>query len=91
MIDHKQGTNRSEAARVFQEHRGLVVSVAYRVLGSVTEAEDAVQEAWLRWSRVERSEVADPRQTSFFVRRVGGDFPNVVQDMNHVAGTPAAS
>jgi RNA polymerase sigma-70 factor (TIGR02957 family) len=61
MIDHKQGTNRSEAARVFQEHRGLVVSVAYRVLGSVTEAEDAVQEAWLRWSGVNHSEVADPR------------------------------
>jgi RNA polymerase sigma-70 factor, ECF subfamily len=40
--------------------------VAYRVLGSVTEAEDTLQEAWLRWSGVEHSEVADPR--AFLVR-----------------------
>jgi RNA polymerase sigma-70 factor (TIGR02957 family) len=55
-----------DAARVFDEHRGLLISVAYRVLGSVTDAEDAVQEAWLRWSGVDHSEVADPR--AFLVR-----------------------
>ena len=36
-------------------------SVAYRMLGVVTDAEDAVQDAWLRWSAAPRSEVADPR------------------------------
>ncbi len=66
MIDHPQDTNRSEAARVFGEHRDLLVSVAYRVLGSVTDAEDAVQEAWIRWSGVDYTEVADPR--AFLVR-----------------------
>ena len=66
MIDHPQDTNRSEAARVFGEHRDLLVSVAYRVLGSVTDAEDAVQEAWIRWSGVDHTEVADPR--AFLVR-----------------------
>jgi RNA polymerase sigma-70 factor (TIGR02957 family) len=66
VIDHTQDADRSEAARVFDEHRGLLISVAYRVLGSVTDAEDAVQEAWLRWSGVDHSEVADPR--AFLVR-----------------------
>jgi RNA polymerase sigma-70 factor (TIGR02957 family) len=66
VIYHTQDADRSEAARVFDEHRGLLISVAYRVLGSVTDAEDAVQEAWLRWSGVDHTEVADPR--AFLVR-----------------------
>jgi RNA polymerase sigma-70 factor (TIGR02957 family) len=48
-----------ETERVFAEHRGLLYAVAYRVLGSVTEAEDVVQDAWLRWSRVDSSAVSD--------------------------------
>ena len=47
------------AERVFAEHRGLLYAVAYRVLGSVTEAEDVVQDAWLRWSRVDSTAVSD--------------------------------
>ncbi|MBG0564489.1 RNA polymerase sigma factor SigJ [Actinoplanes aureus] len=43
----------------FTEHRGLLFAVAYRMLGSVTEAEDVVQEAWLRWNRVDPGTVAD--------------------------------
>ena len=60
------GESPPDPARVFDEHRGLLVSVAYRVLGSVTDAEDAVQEAWLRWSGVDHSRVNDPR--AFLVR-----------------------
>jgi DNA-directed RNA polymerase specialized sigma24 family protein len=48
---------RPDAVRVFDEHRGLLNSVAYRILGSVTDAEDTVQEAWLRWSGVNPSDV----------------------------------
>jgi len=55
-----------DRARTFDEHRDLLLSVAYRVLGSVTDAEDAVQEAWLRWSSVDPSEIDDPR--AFLVR-----------------------
>jgi RNA polymerase sigma-70 factor (ECF subfamily) len=54
------------SARLFDEHRDLLMSVAYRVLGSVTDAEDAVQEAWLRWSGVDPLEVTDP--PAFLVR-----------------------
>jgi RNA polymerase sigma-70 factor (ECF subfamily) len=55
-----------DSARVFDEHRALLISVAYRMLGSVTDAEDTVQEAWLRWSGVNPSDVRDPR--AFLVR-----------------------
>ncbi|MDX8035656.1 RNA polymerase sigma factor SigJ [Lentzea sp. BCCO 10_0856] len=51
---------------LFTKHRGLLYAVAYRVLGSVTEAEDVVQEAWLRWTRVEPATVVDPE--AFLVR-----------------------
>jgi RNA polymerase sigma-70 factor, ECF subfamily len=46
---------------VFEEHRGLLYGVAYRMLGSVDEAEDIVQETWLRWDRADRSQVTDPK------------------------------
>jgi RNA polymerase sigma factor (sigma-70 family) len=41
----------------FEEHRAHLRAVAYRMLGSLTEADDAVQDAWLRVSRVGASEV----------------------------------
>jgi RNA polymerase sigma-70 factor (TIGR02957 family) len=60
------GERPPDAVHVFDEHRGLLISVAYRILGSVTDAEDVVQEAWLRWSGVDHPEITDPR--SFLVR-----------------------
>src|SRR5947208_8673651 len=44
-------------ARRFEEHRPRLRAVAYRMLGSVSEAEDAVQEAWLRLSRSDADEI----------------------------------
>ena len=49
------------AAHGFEEHRTHLRSVAYRMLGSLTEAEDAVQEAWLRLSRADTGDVRDLR------------------------------
>jgi RNA polymerase sigma-70 factor (ECF subfamily) len=48
-------------AERFEEHRTHLGAVAYRMLGSVSEAEDAVQEAWLRMSRSDTSEVENLR------------------------------
>jgi RNA polymerase sigma-70 factor, ECF subfamily len=39
---------------LFNQHRSLLFAIAYRMLGSVTEAEDMVQEAWIRWQSNER-------------------------------------
>nr|WP_268987630.1 RNA polymerase sigma factor SigJ [Salinispora tropica] len=50
----------------FMKHRGKLYAVAYRTLGSATEAEDVVQEAWLRWSRVEPATIVDAE--AFLVR-----------------------
>lgn len=44
-------------ARQFEDHRPHLRAVAYRMLGSLSEAEDAVQDAWLRFSRADTSEV----------------------------------
>jgi len=44
-------------ANRFQEHRGHLKAVAYRMLGSLAEAEDAVQDAWLRLSRSDTKEI----------------------------------
>ena len=60
------GSDAPEA--VFTAHRSRLVGVAYRLLGSVGDAEDVVQEAWLRWGRVDTETVADPE--AFLVRTV---------------------
>ncbi|MER7054081.1 MULTISPECIES: RNA polymerase sigma-70 factor [unclassified Streptomyces] len=51
---------------VFEEHRPVLLGVAYRMLGRLADAEDVVQEAWLRWSGADRSGVREPR--GFLVR-----------------------
>jgi RNA polymerase sigma-70 factor (TIGR02957 family) len=48
-------------AEVFEAQRDFMFAVAYRMLGTVTDAEDAVQDAWLRWSAAPRSQLANPR------------------------------
>lgn len=51
MTDRTGPTNLTDLAGAFEEHRTHLRAVAYRMLGSVHEADDAVQEAWLRLSR----------------------------------------
>ncbi|GAA0466478.1 RNA polymerase sigma24 factor [Paractinoplanes deccanensis] len=45
----------------FDDYRNLLFAVAYRILGSASDAEDAVQDAWLKWSAADRSGVSDPK------------------------------
>jgi RNA polymerase sigma-70 factor (TIGR02957 family) len=52
----------------FDRHRRLLFGVAYQMLGSVADAEDTVQDAWLRWSAADRGAVADER--AYLVRVV---------------------
>jgi RNA polymerase sigma-70 factor (TIGR02957 family) len=52
----------------FVTHRGLLFTVAYEMLGSAVDAEDVVQETWLRWADVDHAEVRDPR--AYLVRIV---------------------
>ncbi|MGJ5893060.1 RNA polymerase sigma-70 factor [Streptomyces sp. V2] len=54
------GDDLDVAAKEFVAVRGRLFGIAYRVLGSAAEAEDVVQEAWVRWQGVERSEVEEP-------------------------------
>jgi RNA polymerase sigma-70 factor (ECF subfamily) len=49
------------ATDVFEEHRPVLLGVAYRMLGRLADAEDVVQEAWLRWSGADRAAVREPR------------------------------
>jgi RNA polymerase sigma-70 factor (ECF subfamily) len=45
----------------FVAHRSLLFTVAYEMLGSAADAEDVLQESWLRWADVDQSQVRDPR------------------------------
>ncbi|HVL06996.1 MAG TPA: RNA polymerase sigma-70 factor [Acidimicrobiales bacterium] len=52
----------------FARHRSLLFTVAYEMLGSASDAEDVVQEAWLRWAGVDQAPVRDAR--AYLVRTV---------------------
>jgi RNA polymerase sigma-70 factor, ECF subfamily len=52
----------------FALHRSLLFTVAYEMLGSAADAEDVVQEAWLRWAGIDQAAVRDPR--AYLVRTV---------------------
>ena len=65
-------TVNSPSVEPFVEHRSLLFTVAYEMLGSAADAEDVVQESWLRWSarneQGDHAEVRDPR--AYLVRIV---------------------
>ena len=60
------GVGHEDAAASFDPLRPKLMRVAYRMLGSVADAEDMVQEAFIRWMRADRNEVREPEA---FLRR----------------------
>ncbi len=58
----------STEEQTFSEYRKLLFAIAYRLLGSVADAEDVVQDAWFKWSGADRAQVSDP--TAYLARIV---------------------
>src|SRR6201996_3091338 len=56
-----RGGRPAPATEAFLAHRSLLFTVAYEMLGSAADAEDVLQESWLRWADVDQAEVRDPR------------------------------
>jgi RNA polymerase sigma-70 factor (ECF subfamily) len=54
-------STRTDAAAEFAVHRSAMFGIAYRMLGSVMDADDVVQEAYLKWERADRAAVESPR------------------------------
>ncbi|MGO4681434.1 RNA polymerase sigma-70 factor [Microbacterium sp. 2MCAF23] len=61
----------------FVTHRGLLFTVAYEMLGSAADAEDVLQESWLRWASADRDDVRDPR--AYLVRTVTRQSLNLLR------------
>ncbi len=71
------GAALADAAAIFTALRGRLFGIAYRMLGSVAEADDVVQDAWLRWQGTDRSVVLDA--TGFLVTATTRLALNVAQ------------
>ncbi|MGW8401007.1 RNA polymerase sigma factor SigJ, partial [Streptomyces lydicus] len=69
------------AEDAFTEHRPLLFTLAYEMLGSATDAEDVLQESYLRWRAVDRATVEHPR--AYLVRTVSR------QALNHLRAVKA--
>ena len=57
----RESIGMTDPAVSFEPHRRRLLGLAYRMLGSVSEAEDAVQDAYLRWHAADRDAVSDTR------------------------------
>src|SRR5436190_17573754 len=55
-----EGFNDSRTS-VFEHHRGLLFSIAYRMLGTVADAEDTLQDAFIRWQRASEVDIRSPK------------------------------
>lgn len=68
MTESPRSSALEDPTAVFQRERGRLFGIAYRMLGSVSEAEDVLQDAWLRWQAVDFGTVENP--PAFLMRTV---------------------
>ena len=77
------GATGDAATETFVAHRNLLFTVAYELLGSAADAEDVLQETWLRWVRVDLDGVLDPR--AYLVRTTTRQALNRLRGNQHPA------
>ncbi|MDH2414427.1 sigma factor [Nocardioides sp. CER19] len=75
------------ALHVFLAHRTRLFRIAHRVTGDVASAEDVVQEAWVRWQRVDRAVIKNP--AAFLTTATTHLAINLIQTARHRHETPA--
>src|SRR5690349_18583862 len=76
-----------EALETFLAQRTLLLRIARRVTGSVVNAEEVVQEAWMRWQRTDRTTILNP--AAFLTTTTTHLAINVIQSARHRHETPA--
>src|SRR5689334_660996 len=60
-VEDSDNPEKSFQLAAFDQHRNLLFSIAYRMLGSVADAEDMLQEAFIRWQQSSSSDIRSPR------------------------------
>lgn len=73
----------------FVTHRSLLFTVAYEMLGSAADADDVLQESWLRWAGVDQAQVLDPR--AYLVRIVTRRALNRLRTVSRGARTTSVN
>lgn len=58
--DAERSGDLDEAVKIFDAHRRRLFGIAYRMLSSVADAEDIVQETWIRWQSTDRAQIREP-------------------------------
>jgi RNA polymerase sigma-70 factor (ECF subfamily) len=88
---HDQSTEAEaeRAVQLFLAERTRLLRVAYRVVGDAATAEDVVQDAWLRWQRVDKREVKNP--AAWLTTATTHLAINVIQSARHRHETPTES
>jgi DNA-directed RNA polymerase specialized sigma24 family protein len=73
----------------FVTHRSLLFTVAYEMLGSAADAEDVLQEAWLRWADVDQRQVHDVR--AYLIRIVTRQALNQMRTLSRCCARSSIS
>lgn len=74
---------------VFVEHQAMLRRLAYKMLGSVSQADDAVQEAWIRWQATAKEDIVSPRAWLVTVTsRICIDFLRIAKQERAFYGSP---